>query len=202
MYQKVSDKVAMIGMGIMTAGMDEAQALKILQQAKSEDIQKALRQHAMELKSGKEAFEAIKTAAIDLKSILLALALLAPAAMATPEGTMKLIPLSQESNITMNVIDQVEKGEETKAVKSVKDEAKAIKDTIVTMEPGKPIVSAPITIGGKKYVAENSGQAGILKQIVKLDNKMKGLETAKAIPSGEHQRVISDLLSSARIPTR
>jgi hypothetical protein len=201
MYKRFSDKIALVGMGMMVTGLDKAQALKILQQANPEDIQKALKQHAVELKSGKEVFEAIKTAAIDFKSILLALALLAPAAMATPDGTDTMSLQLRKAPLNIETITTIEKEQETKAKQSLKEDVKSIKDTIVTNKDDSP-ARGTVQLGGKTYIYNTVGQAKVIREIVKLDKKMKGLENAGTVTPEEHTKTVADLLKDARIPTR
>lgn len=203
MYQKVADKVNDLGLGMLVKGMDKAQALKLLQQADPNDLQEALKQHARELGTGKSAYEAIKTAAIPgaLKSLLMALMLLAPAAMASPGTTEDFAMKLKRAPITMETVEQVEQKAESTAKQDVKKDIASIKDSIKTMKPGQP-ATGTVSIGGKRYLIQNAGQGDIIKKIVQLDNKMKALESSGALSSQERNQTVGDLLQDSRITAK
>ena len=203
MYEKVADKVAELGFGMLVQGMDKGQALKLIQEADPKDIQEALKQHARELKSGKSAYEAIRTAAVPsaLKSLLMALMLLAPAAMASPGATEEFSLKLKRAPVTMETIEQAEQKAESIAKQDIKKDIASIKDSIKTMKPGQP-ASGTYTIGGKHYSIQNAGQGSVIQEIVQLDNKMKALVSAGAMTTQEHTTTIGNLLVMAGIPSK
>jgi hypothetical protein len=196
MYQSVSDKVADVGLVMMVAGMEKNKAINTVNENK-EKILKVLEQLSKTEDKTAAGFNPIEKAKTLLGPVLFAafVSLFGTSAFADSAAADTVLLQLRKAPLTVETSESVQQEIEDNAKKDVAKDIAAVKDTIENIDPGQS-TSGAVSIAGKKFYFDNEGQAKILGQIAKLDNKLKLTQAPN------RDKVVTDLINSVHLPTR
>lgn len=191
MYQKISDKVADVSLGLITA-MSKEQALKELSLIPQEEILKALAEQRKQLQTGKSALDE-RIAAGSLKQIITLLSVLVPAALSYAGGIDDLQLQIKKAPLTEQTAETIERDSKADAKANVQKTVADIKNKIKTTKGGKPVTAPPTSVGGEKVQVRNEGQGSMLAEISKLDRTLAGLVASGTMAANERTKIIGEL---------
>jgi hypothetical protein len=171
MHNKLSDVIAEMGFNLSMIAIDKGQAQKSIEQLKENpDLAKQVLEEVKKLKPGQKL---AVTAAMSplVKTILMGLMTLAPAAFADEGGLDSLVNmLKNPSKIN---IEQVNKIQEKSQGSQAQTQQGELKQMAKGTKPGATL-STPqmISLKGVKFSPANQGQAGLAQKAVKMLNDM------------------------------
>lgn len=174
MYSRLSDAISATGSGILMAAMSPGDAKKELEKLKDDPgLAKQLFDELAKRKPGQKPLTAGEVMAMSpmLKTFMIALMTLAPAAFADEDGLSDLkMMLKNPSNISVEKVNTIqEKSEDSMAKKQLEDMKALAKSTKPGAETPTP---QAFNLKGIKITLNSQGQASLAQKAVKMLNEL------------------------------